>query len=285
MIADFVKLARPKHWVKNVFVFMPAPFALADGAALDPLRFGLGLGAFCCANSAVYAFNDALDVERDRLHDEKRNRPVAAGRVSVRGAIAFAIGLLCASAALTTASGSLGAMVITGTYLVTNLFYTLIGKNIPLVDVFLLASFFLLRVLLGCALLAVDASNWLLLCSGALALFLGLTKRRSDVLKGLDETHRPSLMGYNEGFLDQATGITATMTVFSYALYCMQAGMLIEGREFAGMPFVVFGVLDYLRIAHVRRGGSSPVDMLLKQPTMLLTGAGYLAATLWSLRF
>lgn len=285
MIADFIKLARPRHWVKNVFVFMPAPFALADGAVLDAMRFGLGLGAFCLANSAVYAFNDALDAERDRMHDEKRKRPVAAGRISVQGAILFAVVLLCASAALSFWSGSTGAMVITGSYLAANLFYTLVGKNVPLVDVFLLASFFLLRVLLGCALLAVSASNWLLLCSGALALFLGLTKRRSDVLKGLDETHRPSLGGYNEGFLNQATGITATMTIFSYALYCMQAQALIEEREFASMPFVVFGVLDYLRIAHVERGGSSPVDMMLKQPTVFITGVGYLAATLWSLRF
>jgi len=285
MLVDLIKLSRPHHWLKNVFVLMPAPFALAAGAQLDTTRFLLGLSGFCLTNSAVYALNDAKDAERDRLHDEKKHRPVAAGRISIPMAVGWAIALIGGSAALGWSSGSLEALAITGVYLATNLFYTFIGKNIPLVDVFLLSSFFLLRVLLGCALLAVVPSNWLLVCSGALALFMGLTKRRSDLIKGLDESHRPSLTGYNAAFLDQAMGITATMTVVAYALWSMEAKVLIPGREFAGLPFVVFGVLDYLRIAIVQRGGSSPVDMLLKQPTILLTGVGYLAATLWSIDF
>lgn len=285
MLLDLIKLSRPKHWVKNVFVLMPAPFAFASGAVLDVPRFGIGFAAFCLANSAVYAFNDAQDAERDRLHDEKKHRPVASGRVSVTAARAWAVVMILACALLAWQSGSRDALAITAIYLCANIFYTYIGKNIPLVDVFLLATFFLLRVLLGCALLAVLPSQWLLLCSGALALFLGLIKRRSDVIKGLDESHRPSLSGYNAAFLDQAIGMTATMTIVAYALYSLDAKVLMPGREFTALPFVVFGVLDVLRIAYVKRGGSSPVDMLLGQPTLLLAGAGYLGATLWSIRF
>ncbi|MDD9941500.1 MAG: UbiA prenyltransferase family protein [Myxococcales bacterium] len=284
MIGDFIKLSRPKHWIKNVFVLMPAPFALASGAEFQAVRFFVGLAAFCLANSAVYSFNDAQDAERDRLHDEKRNRPVAAGRISERAAYAYAALLVAAGTGLAYASGSTMAMVVFATYLVSNLFYSLKGKNIPLVDVFLLAGFFLLRFLLGCALLGVAASNWLLLCSSALALFLGLAKRRSDILKGLDESHRPALMGYNEGFLDHAMGITASMTIVAYALYSMEAEVLADGREFASLPFVVFGVLDILRKAHVERAGGSPVDLLLGSPSLIAGGFGWLISTAWSVR-
>lgn len=282
MFKDYIKLSRPKHWIKNIFVFMPAPFALADGATLDPVRFLLGLFAFCMANSAVYAFNDAQDAERDRLHEEKKNRPVAAGRITTTGAYGWAALLVAIGTSLAIASGSGMVLVIFATYLLLNLFYSLKGKNVPLLDVFLLSGFFLLRFLLGCALLDVKASNWLLLCSSCLAFFLGLAKRRADILKGLDESHRPSLMGYNQSFLDQAMSITASMTIVSYALYCIEADMLSEGREFASLPFVAFGVLEYLRLAHVKSAGGSPVDLLLGSPVMVFVGLGWVSAIVWS---
>jgi hypothetical protein len=145
---------------------------------------------------------------------------------------------------------------------------------------------YVMRALLGCALLDVAPSNWMLLCSYALALFVALAKRRADVVKGLGNEHRPALQGYNESFLDQAIGISAALTIIGYALYSMEAAVLLPNRKFAALPFVVFGVLDYLRVAHVRRGGGgSPVDLLLRSPTLLATGAGWLAATLWSLNW
>lgn len=283
MLKDYIKLSRPKHWIKNIFVFMPAPFAIASGGAtLEPMLFGLGLLAFCMANSAVYSFNDAQDAERDRLHEDKRHRPVAAGRISTGGAYGWAALLIAVGTGLCMASGSLTVLAIFSTYLLLNLFYSLKGKNVPLLDVFLLSGFFLLRFLLGCALLGVEASNWLLLCSSCLALFLGLAKRRADIIKGLDESHRPSLMGYNQGFLDQAMGITASMTIIAYALYCIEADMLKPGREFASLPLVAFGVLEYLRLAHVEGAGGSPVDLLLKSPLMLFVGFGWVSAIVWS---
>lgn len=282
MLKDYIKLSRPKHWIKNVFVLMPAPFALASGAEPSLLRFGLGLMAFCCANSAVYSFNDAQDAERDRHHDEKCTRPVAAGRISERNAYLWSAALVGVGTAMAIGSGSLSALIIFVLYLLSNLFYSLKGKNIPLVDVFLLSFFFLLRFLLGCALLAVEPSNWLLLCSYCLALFLALAKRRADILKGMDEQHRPSLMGYNQGFLDQAMGITASMTILAYAIYCIDAEILLSGREFVSLPFVVFGVMEYLRKAHVEGAGGNTVDMLLNSPTLVLVGLGWLAGVLWS---
>ena len=285
MLIDLVKLARPKDYFKNAFIFMPLPFAVATGGRFEPVSFALGFFGFCLANSAVYSLNDLLDAERDARHPKKKNRPIAAGRVPKPVAAAFSVGLVSAGAVLEHFTGSGQALGILLVYYALNVLYSFGGKHVALLDVFLLSSGFLLRVLLGCALVGVPASNWLLLCSSALALFLALAKRLGDLAKGLDEDHRPSLAGYSRAFLDQAMGIMSGMTLISYALYCLEAEVLREGREFATMPFVLFGVLEYLRIAHVREGETaSPVDLLLSSPKILVTGVGWVAATLWSVR-
>jgi 4-hydroxybenzoate polyprenyltransferase len=285
MLRDLIELSRPKHWIKNVFVLLPVPFAVASGAHLDILKFALGLFSFCVAASAVYAFNDAQDAERDRAHEDKRNRPVASGRVSPRAAYAWAALLVIVGAALAYATGSGQVLLLYGLYASVNIVYSLGAKHLPLLDVFLVSGMYVMRALLGCALLDVQPSNWLLLCSYALALFIALAKRRADVVKGLGSEHRPALQGYNERFLDQAIGISAALTIIGYALYSMEAMVLLPNRKFAALPFVVFGVLDYLRIAHVERGGGSPVDMLLRSPTLLVAGAGWFFSTLWSLNW
>ena len=151
-----------------------------------------------------------------------------------------------------------------------------------LLDVFLLSSGFMLRVLLGCALLQVHASNWLLLCSSVLALFLALAKRRADILMGMDDSHRPSLAGYNTEFLNQAMGIMGGMSIIAYSLYCIEAEVFLDGREFASLPFVVFGVLDYLRITHIKQEVGSPVDLLLSSPGLLACGVGWVGAVFFS---
>ena len=281
-LSALLELARPKHWVKNVFVLMPVPFALAAGATLDPRSFVLGIAGFCLGNSAVYAFNDAFDIDLDRNHATKRFRPVASGQISVAQALVFSAVLLGAGLLLTNLSGHIEATGILVVYALLNVVYSVWGKHVPLVDVFLLSSGFILRVLLGCALVGVAASSWLLLCSSGLALFLALAKRRADLAMGLDDEHRPSLSGYNLPYLDQAIGIASAMTLMAYALYCMEADVLIPGREFATLPFVVLGVFDYLRICHVKQAGESPVDLLLSSPTIVACGLAWIVATLWS---
>jgi len=282
MIKALIALARPKHWVKNVFVLMPAPFALAAGATVVPLSFVAGLCAMCLAASGIYVINDLLDAKRDRLHPAKRLRPIAAGTVSKGAAGLWSLSLIAAAGGLAWSTHIPQAMLVVGLYVVLNLVYSLGGKNVALIDVFLLSSGFVLRVLLGCALLEVPASNWLLLCSSALALFLALAKRRADLAKGFDANHRPSLAGYNTEFLDQAMGIMAGMSIVGYSLYCMEADVLQSGREFWSLPFVVFGVLDYLRFAQVDQEGGSPVDLLLSSPRILICGLGWTGAILFS---
>lgn len=284
-LAAMIRLARPKDWTKSIFVLLPVPFAIAahDGK-LDIVRFVLGLTGFCLVSSAVYCYNDARDAEADRLHPKKKTRPVAAGLVTVPEAYLEAIALLTLGSGLSYLSGSLGALWITLTYAITNGFYTHYAKHIAPLDVFLLASFFLLRVLLGCALVSAAPSSWLLLCSGTLALFLALAKRRGDLLAGLDESHRQSLSGYSLPFLDQAMGVTAGIAFLSYALYCKDAKIFEPGREFYSLPFAAAGLLDYLRLALVRGIGGSPVDTATSQPSILICGFGAILALAVSLR-
>ena len=281
---DFVRLVRPRDWLKNVFVLLPLPFALGGGSRLDPVVLALGLVAMSLASSAAYVFNDWWDAERDRRHPRKRHRPLAAGRLPAAAGPAVSVGL--AVAAVTTAfvwAPAPAGLVVTA-YLGLQLLYTPCGKHVPLVDVFLLSSGFVLRVVLGCALASVPPSNWLLLCSSSIALLLALAKRRADLLQGLDERHRPSLAGYNRAFLDQGLAVSAGLTITAYALYCMDAALLVPGREFASLPFVVLGVMECLRIVHAEDGGGSPVDMLLSSPVLLACSLAWAAAILLSVR-
>jgi 4-hydroxybenzoate polyprenyltransferase len=280
---DLVSLLRLRHWVKNAFVLMPLPFALATGAEPRWAAFALGVLGMCLASSAVYALNDAADAEQDRLHPEKCERPVASGRVSVVQAHVLAVALAGLGVALPWLSSGASAGGLVVVYLVLNVLYSHGGKDVPLVDVFLISSGFVLRVLLGCALVLVTPSSWLLLCSSTLALFLALAKRRADCARGIGSDHRPSLAGYNLGFLDQASGISAGMTILSYSLYCIEAGVLVPGREFASMPFVLFGVLDYMRVSQLQPERAFPVDVLLSSRPLLVAGIGWVGSVIWSL--
>lgn len=283
-LGSYVRLARPRDWIKNVFVLMPLPFSLAAGGVLDVPRFLAGLIGFCLTSSAVYAFNDSVDAAADGRHPEKRRRPVASGAISPAAARVFALALLAAGIALVAASGSARALQLALTYVALDLVYALWARRVPLVDVVLLSSFYVIRVLLGCALVQVVASQWLLLCSSSLALFLALSKRYGDLVAGVDEEHRPSLSGYTRGFLDRGMVITSAMSIVAYALYCMEAPVLQPGRELATLPFVVFGVLEFLRLVHVRTTPGNPVDLVFASPALWATGAGWIGAALWSVR-
>ena len=201
-------------------------------------------------------------------------------------AAAFLIALLlfAAGGALAWLAAGTAGLLLTAVYVGLNLVYSLGGKDVALLDVFLLSAGFVLRVLFGCALIGAPPSNWLLLCSSALALFLALIKRRADVARGVDPSHRPSLDGYTLGFLDHAITITAAMTLIGYALYCIEAQVLVPGREFATLPFVIFGVLDYLRRAHLHQEGGDPVRIIFASPVLIACGVGWIAAMLWSVQ-
>jgi 4-hydroxybenzoate polyprenyltransferase len=288
MITGLIRLARPRDWVKNVFVLLPVPFALkaatvAERQDFSTAKFLLGFFGFCLVTSAVYTLNDLWDAKTDRLHPKKCRRPIAAGEVShVAAAVQLAV-LLVAGLALCLSAGRHPSVIIVLAYVAANLAYNLGGRKVALLDVFLLSSGFVLRVLLGCALVKMQPSPWLLLCTSTLALFLGFTKRRADLTDDLDAEHRPSLKGYSKSFLDQAMCICAGVAILAYALYCIEKGLLLPGRQLASLPFVAYGVLDYLRLVHVKGIGGSPVDVAYHSRSMQVCAVGWMLAVTWSL--
>jgi 4-hydroxybenzoate polyprenyltransferase len=286
MLTPFIRLARPTHWIKNVFVLLPVPFALKAQAVDDFSLLALlfGLVGFCLVNSSIYTLNDLFDSEGDRLHPRKRSRPIAAGEVSARAAWIQVFVLFFAGLGCCFATAKLPAVTIVLAYVALNIAYSLDAKRIALLDVFLLSSGFVIRVLLGCALVSAAPSAWLLLCTSTLALFLGFAKRRADLTEGLDESHRPSLRGYNMAFLDQAMSICAGVAILAYALYCIEVMKALKpGREMASMPFVAFGVLNYLRMVHVEGVGGSPVDVAYHSLSTQACAVGWIVTVTWSL--
>jgi 4-hydroxybenzoate polyprenyltransferase len=168
-------------------------------------------------------------------------------------------------------------------YLALNAVYTLGAKHVALLDVFLVASGFVIRVLVGCALVQAAPSRWLLLCSSALALFLAFAKRRGDLLEGAGAAERPALAGYDARFLEAAMGINAGIALLAYALYCGSAEVLVPGRELAGLPFAAFGILDVLRLAYVEGAGAAPVELALRHRPLQVCAVLWSLATAWSL--
>ena len=283
MVRDLIRLARPRDWAKSVFVLLPVPFAWRAGAHLSVRDLALGVLAFCATASAVYVLNDLRDADADRAHPRKRQRPIASGAVAPGVAVPYALALLALGFALAWATGHMLVLAYLALYVAMNAFYTLGGKQVPILDVFLLASGFVLRVLTGCALVDATPSNWLLTCSLWVALFLGFAKRRADFARGMGAEVQPERIGYRAGFLDQAMSIAAGITLMSYVLYSQEATVFVRGRELAGMPFVAFGLLHYLRLAHIDEVRVGPVEMAWQSRALQICALGWLVATSWSL--
>lgn len=283
MLISLLKLARPWHWIKGGFIAAPIPFAIAAGASFDWRTFLEGFFGFCLLSSSVYVFNDLHDIESDRRDPRRQDRPLASGEVHVGIAWVECVALFCAAFLIFWLSGVDLLFVIGGIYAVLNIAYSMRAKHIPLIDVFILTSGFVLRVLAGCAIVGVAASNWLLLCSSTLAFFLSFAKRRADVNDGLTGKDRGALSGYNLTFLDHAMTISAAITIVAYAFYTQETDLFVPGRELAGLPFIAFAILDYLRLALVQGIGSSPTEIAYRSIPIRICVMGWVIASVWGL--
>lgn len=286
---------RPHQWVKNLFVLAAVVFARGDNSLAKPedlsdvARSLLAFGAFCLGASAIYLVNDVLDVASDRAHPEKRLRPVASGELSFRAALALA--LVCAVGAYALALLAQGepysvTWVLLG-YMLLNLAYSLKLKHVVLLDVFCIATGFLLRVKAGGLAAHYHVSQWLMLCTLFLALFLGLCKRRAeiDLLGEVRGSHRANLRHYTLGFLDQMTTLLAGVTVVFYTMYTVSPDNVEKfgtGHHLIySVPFVVFGLMRYLFLVSTQRGGGSPTRVLLGGDALFVANAlGWLAVVL-----
>jgi 4-hydroxybenzoate polyprenyltransferase len=282
---DLVRLLRPHHWVKNGFVLAGLLFGHAwNDAALAAAALAATL-AFCLASSAVYAFNDALDAARDRGHPDKSGRPVARGAISPRAAQAIAA--LLAAAALGVAAWA-GARVAAATlaYVALNVAYSLGLKHVPVLDVFIIAAGFMLRLLAGTWGIGIEPSRWLLACGFLLTLFLGFAKRRAELDRLAHEAgqHREVLESYSLAFLDRAVLACAFGMVLSYTAYTL-AGSTIElhGTPYLiwTLPWVLLGTFRYLFRLHFRGGGGDPAQELLRDPLLAAAGLGWVATVAW----
>jgi len=275
-----VRLLRPEQWLKNFFIFAPLIFSkhLFNGEYVWTATAAFVV--FALLSSTVYIFNDIADREADRLHPTKRNRPIAAGTIKIPQAVGVAIGMLVVISFL-MARLNARFIFIAAVYFVLNLGYSFFLKRVILVDVFIVAAGFMLRVLAGAFAINVQVSEWLVLCTLFVSLFLSISKRRGELLLVRNSEHyegRAVLREYDIEFLDQMMTIAASGMAISYALYSV-AERTISTFGTSSLifttVFVLFGIFRYLYLVRARKTEDNPTHMLITDPVTLLNIAAW----------
>ena len=285
-VRNILTLARPEHWVKNLFLFLPAFFAarLTEWGVLQQAL--LGFVAFSLTASAVYALNDLVDAPQDRNHPDKCNRPIASGAISRwQGSVIMAV--LLASGLSLAAYLHPEMLILSILYFVINVAYSLSLKHFAIVDVSLIGLGFLIRVLAGGAVTGVAVSHWLIVLTFLLALILGLAKRRGEYLVAMGENNfRKSLEGYNLPFLDMSMVVCSTVAVVAYLMYCFSPEVTTRmgsDKIFYTAFFVVIGVLRYLQLTLVYGKTESPTRALLRDGFLQIVLLAWIGAFAWLL--
>ncbi len=273
-IRGLIRTMRPLQWAKNGFVYAGILF---DQQILDPAPFARVTLAFvllCLSASTIYIVNDLVDIERDRLHPRKRERPLASGQLPVSWAVAAAVVFPLVAIGVSLLVSPPLTLVLLG-YLALHIAYSFWLKNIVLIDVFTIAAGFILRVVAGIVVIDVTHfSPWLYICAGLLALFLAVGKRRQELILLADEAsnHRMTYKAYNMALLDDMLRMVTTGSVITYMLYTIEA-QTIRSNEYKMLltvPFVIYGIFRYLYLIHVEGEGSAPDELLFKDWPLLL---------------
>ena len=271
-----IKTGRPQEWIKNFFVFAGLLFSGKFNQPHEVLEATLTFVSFCLISSAGYYVNDLLDVELDRKHPKKRFRPIAAGELSEGSAktIAPVLALVAVAIAFATVNWEVGLMVIG--YGVAQMAYSLGLKQIVIVDVMTLAGLFILRVMAGASAVEAHASEWLILCTGMIAMFLGFTKRRQEAVSELHQgtSSRPVLEHYSLPFLDQMVSLVTTGTIISYAIYTVNSP-LVGSEMMLTIPPVLYGIFRYLYLIYDRSDDRSIAAMVSGDKGMIAAGASF----------
>jgi 4-hydroxybenzoate polyprenyltransferase len=283
-----LKLLRPHQWIKSGFVFVGLLFGHVWNNGPVVQQVLLAAVAFSLAASSIYVLNDMADRERDRQHPEKCKRPLASGAVGPAQALLLAGACLLAALAC-AAAASLTVLAIVSAYVLLNVAYSLRLKHIVLLDVFIIASGFMLRILAGTLGVGIAPSHWLLLCGLMLTLFLGFAKRRAELnaLVGHGGSHRKVLDDYDPTLLDELTGICAGGAIIGYSLYTVSAetvAMHGTGDLIYTVPFVIYGIFRYLYLLHRRGGGGDPSAACCRTTTCSGAFCGWFASVILLLR-
>lgn len=266
MLRALIKSMRLRQWTKNAFVLAAVVFDRQLGNPPAVIRSLAGFLLFCLLSSSVYLINDVVDAPADRLHPQKRNRPIASGKlpasVAISAAVIIVLLTIPAAFLLSTWFGW-----ITLAYFLINLTYSTWLKHIPILDVMIIAAGFVLRVAAGVTLVTVERfSPWLYVVTTLGALFIGFGKRRSELalLEKEANSHRRVFDGYTIPLLDQLILIVSSTTIIAYSLYTFSAPNLPENHSMMlTIPFVLYGVFRYLFLIQVKQSGGAPEELLL----------------------
>lgn len=294
-----ITLMRPHQYTKNLFIFAPAFFGFGQydlGAVWGCLL--LGFAGFCLIASGIYALNDLIDAKHDRLHPTKCKRPVASGAISsaqagvigvalllIGGGAYIVLGLICEHDVAHDSLGGLfwvfGAPVLL--YILLNLLYCFRLKHIAIVDIFCIASGFVIRLWIGANIINIALSHWIVITTFLLALFLALAKRRDDIILLESGTKvRKNIEGYNRVFLDIAMGISASLVMVAYIFYSIDESVnerLHTHNLYLTSVFVLLGIFRYMQLTFVLQNSASPSKILLKDRFLQIT------ITLWLISF
>jgi 4-hydroxybenzoate polyprenyltransferase len=289
VIIEILKSLRPQQWIKNFFIF--APLVFSQNLLNPPLLVKTfeALVAFCLASSAHYIFNDLRDIEEDRRHPVKSERPLASGRLKKGPAVAALAVIGAAGLALSATINTPFLLIVFG-YLVLQTAYSMWLKHVVILDVFVVAAGFLIRVVAGGLAIRVEISSWLLICTILLSLFLAMGKRRHElVLLDKDATsHRPILREYNTYLLDQMISVVTASTLVAYCLYTISEETVAKfgTRNLVfTVPFVLYGIFRYLYLIHQKAEGGTPEALIIRDKPLLADIFLWVAAAALILRF
>ncbi len=286
MIADIIKLIRVKQWTKNIFVLAAFVFTKGWKDFANVQETILAVIAMCLVSSATYVANDIFDVDKDRLHPKKKNRPLASGRI----AIPFAIGLTCLLLVASFVAGWLAnppVLYALGTYLLIQVIYNLGFRNEAVLDVGCIAAGFVVRVVVGAVAISAKVSPWILLCTATVALLLGFGKRRHEFMlgKALGGETRKSLAAYTQQSLDMLVIMSATCAAMSYSVYSIESP---TAHTYPALilttPWVLYGVCRYLVIVFGTGETGEPESLVLGDKQLICVFVGYLLCAVLALK-
>jgi len=286
MLKNYIDLMRPSQYFKNLFIFAPLFFGLKITNIELLLSAFVAFLSFSLIASAVYIFNDYHDVEEDKLHPTKKNRPLASGSISKKAALLLMLMLLLVGLCIFSLLGR-QMLYIVFVYLVINIAYTIKLKHVAIIDVFIIAIGFVLRLFIGSAVTNIELSMWIILMTFLLALFLALAKRRDDVLIFLSsgDKARKVIDGYNIDIVNLSMTIIASVNIVSYIMYTVSPEVIKKAHTdklYLSVVFVLLGIMRYLQITFVEKKSGSPSDILLRDRFIQLTISGWIL-TLWIL--
>jgi len=288
-IKDAIRSLRPTQWTKNFFVFAALIFAQKIFDVPFFLRTLGGFAIFCLLSGSLYLLNDVLDLEEDRVHPKKSKRPIASGRINRRQAISLAA-ILGPASLIFAAILDPGFFIAAAVYLILQVAYSLRLKHVVILDIFLVASGFVIRVIAGGLVIGVPLSSWLLICSTLLALFIAMTKRRHELvlLEENASSHRPILKEYSAYLLDQMISVVTASTLIAYCLYTVSEDTVKKfgtSHLIYTTPFVLYGIFRYLYLVHQKGQGGSPEELIIHDRPLLAAIVLWIAAAVFIIYF